>query len=192
MASNGSVRRVLIYVAASLDGRIANSVGSVDWLLCPNDGPGEDYGYANFLSRVSTILMGRKTYQDVLGFDCEYPYRRLENVVYTRNSAYTGEHPKTEEVDLKVVASSVIDHVRGLKAQGPPGSVIYANGGGEIFSELLRGGLVDEIILTMHPSIQGGGPLLFPGPSCLVDLTLLSHKAWPSGLVQLHYEVMHK
>lgn len=192
MASNGSVRRVLIYVAASLDGRIANGAGSVDWLESVRDGPEEDYGYAHFLDRVSTILMGRKTYEDVLGFDCDYPYRHLENIVYTRNAKYTGEHPKAAGTDVKIVTGSVIDHVRGLKAQGRPGSVIYANGGGEIFSELLRGNLVDEIILTIHPSIQGDGPLLFPGPSCLAYLSLLSHRAWPSGLVQLHYRVAYK
>lgn len=192
MASNGSVRRVLVYVAASLDGRIANGAGSVDWLNNPHDGSGEDYGYAKFLGRVSTILMGRKTYEDIIGFSCDYPYKQFENIVYTRNPSYSGKHPKTEGVDLKVITDSLITHVGGLKAQGPAESIIYANGGGEIFSELLRGRLIDEIILTIHPSIQGDGPLLFPGQSRLANLNLLSHRAWPSGLVQLHYEVTYE
>lgn len=50
-----SLRRVVIYVAASLDGRIANAAGSVDWMMQPNDGKGEDYGYGAFLSKVSLV-----------------------------------------------------------------------------------------------------------------------------------------
>lgn len=183
---------MLVYVAASLDGRIANGAGSVDWLTSPHDGSKEDYGYAALLSRVSTILMGRRTYEDIIGFSCEYPYKQFENIVYTRNRSYSGKNHKTDGVDLKVTTDNLIDHVCELKAQGPAESVIYANGGGELFSELLRGRLIDEIILTIHPSIQGDGPLLFPGQSRQANLNLLSHRAWPSGLVQLHYGVKYE
>jgi len=90
------------------------------------------------------------------------------------------------------VSTDICQFVADLKSQGPDGTIIYANGGGEMFSELVRGGLVDEIILSVHPSIQGDGPLLFPGTIPCRPLKLLDCRYWPSGYVQLKYEILHQ
>lgn len=57
---------VLLYIATSLDGYIARSNGSVDWL--PTDATGEDFGYADFYQSVDVLAMGRTTYEQVLSF----------------------------------------------------------------------------------------------------------------------------
>ena len=52
------------YIATSLDGFISRSDGSIDWLndfntLVP---VGEDLGYAQFMSSVDALVMGRNTF----------------------------------------------------------------------------------------------------------------------------------
>ena len=56
--------RIVYYVAASLDGFIADSTGGVDWLP---SGESNDYGYAEFYAGVEALVMGRRTYDQVAG-----------------------------------------------------------------------------------------------------------------------------
>lgn len=77
------MRKRIDYIAVSLDGYIAHTNGTIDWLPAPEGN--EDYGYADFLKGIDTVLMGNKTYQQVRGFDVEYPYKEYENYVFTTN-----------------------------------------------------------------------------------------------------------
>ena len=65
------MRKLKLYIAASLDGYIAGPNGEIDWLDAGGDG---DYGYQEFYASIDTTLMGNSTYQltpnppkDVLG-----------------------------------------------------------------------------------------------------------------------------
>ena len=56
-----------VFIATSLDGYIARPDGDIEWLFAnsdPNDK--EDYGYADFMSTVTCIVMGRNTFEKVL------------------------------------------------------------------------------------------------------------------------------
>lgn len=57
--------KIHYYVAATLDGFIARRDGSVDFLEAFED-PACDYGYAEFIASIGTVVMGRKTYEDAL------------------------------------------------------------------------------------------------------------------------------
>ena len=78
------MRKVIYYVAASIDGCIARENGAVDWL--PHPSAEEDYGYAEFLRRIDTLMIGRKTYEQMLGFG-EWPYGRRACYVLSRRRA---------------------------------------------------------------------------------------------------------
>ncbi|MCK5660509.1 MAG: dihydrofolate reductase family protein, partial [Methanosarcinales archaeon] len=51
------MRKVILFIASSLDGYIARTSGSVDWLFTD-----QDYGYTDFFATIDTVLMGRRTY----------------------------------------------------------------------------------------------------------------------------------
>jgi dihydrofolate reductase len=70
--------RASAFIATSLDGFIARSDGSIDWLddvqaLIPE---GEDCGYLEFMASIDGLVMGRHTFERALKFE-EWPYGQL-------------------------------------------------------------------------------------------------------------------
>ena len=56
-----STRRVVLFIAMSVDGYIAREDGDIEFLSSVETS-GEDYGYGEFVRTVDTVIMGRKTY----------------------------------------------------------------------------------------------------------------------------------
>ncbi len=169
--------RVAVFIATSLDGCIARTDGSLDWLdLVKNDG--EDYGYAEFMQGLDTVLMGRATWDVVRGFD-PWPYEGKRVVVLTHR-------PESVEHGEEL-ASGPIDHV--LEQLGATGSSWVYIDGGVVIRQALQAGMVDELILSIVPVILGDGPKLFGPDLPERTLRLVSSQVWPSGLVQLRYSV---
>ena len=69
-----------VFIGTSLDGFIAREDGSLDWLPA---GGGEPHGYDEFFASVDALVIGRKTYETVLGFDA-WPYGAKPVVVLSR------------------------------------------------------------------------------------------------------------
>lgn len=173
------MRKVSLYIAASLDGYIARANGAFDWL--PPITPAEDYGYADFFARVDTVLLGRKTYEvsRALGGQL-YEGRRC--VVFTRTPiAWRDPH-------AEFVSDEVAEFVRGLRAE--PGRDIWLVGGAQIVADCLAGRVVDEIILTTVPVLLGDGiPLFLHGARGDQALKLRGARSFSTGLVQATYDV---
>ena len=70
-------RKIILYIAVSIDGYIAGPEDNLDFLSIV-ESPPEDYGYSNFVSTIDTVVMGRKTYDKVLGFGIEFPHKGRE------------------------------------------------------------------------------------------------------------------
>ena len=169
-------RRVVLYVANSLDGYIAREDGSVDWLFDPYA-----HGYEFFYEDVDTVIMGRKTYDQALSFE-EAPYSSKRAIVFSRSakpSPYAG---------LEFTAESPQDVVRRLKEED--GGMIWLVGGREISELLIANELVDELIVSIHPKILISGIPLVASKQCAVDLKLVTYEVFKSGLVQLRYEIV--
>jgi dihydrofolate reductase len=167
------VPKVVLYVATSLDGFIADRDGGVDWLF--HDG---DYGYSDFLAGIEALIMGRKTYEQVLSFG-EWPYGDKAAYVYTR-SAPQGEHPHVEFVSADVTA-----FVADLRARCSQD--IWLVGGAELTAAFRAQGLIDRYVLSVHPVLLGEGISLFEGRQPRAELRLEGSKSYDSGLVQLVY-----
>ncbi|MEQ9302256.1 MAG: dihydrofolate reductase family protein [Cyclobacteriaceae bacterium] len=173
------MRKLLLYIATSIDGYIAKPDGSVDWLEAVPNPDQSDYGYAEFYESISTTLMGNTTYQQVLGFG-DFPYQGKENYVFSRRS-----HPSTEHVQFVNKDPTVF--VRDLKEQ--PGGDIWLVGGGQLNTLMLDAGLIDEILLFQMPVALGSGIVLFPGANVTNPMKLLTSQSYGSGVTLLHYSL---
>ncbi len=143
--------KVILYIAMSLDGYIAKEDGSVDWL--ENAGNGVEGSYLEFYNTIDTIIMGRKTYDQILTFG-EWGYKGKNTYVLTADTSKNTDNPNIEFVDTDVEALTI-----RLKQES--GSNIWLLGGAEIINAFLERRLIDEYRITVIPVIIGAGIPLF-------------------------------
>lgn len=173
-------RKLILYIAASLDGYIAKPNDDLSFLSMVEK-EGEDYGYSAFTKSVDTVILGRKTYDWVMKQVPEFPHIDKESYIITRTvrpaignvQFYTG---KLEEL------------LNTLKQR--EGKNIFLDGGAELVNEFLHLALIDEIIVSIIPILLGNGTKLFKQGIPEQKLQQLSSKSFESGLVQLHYKII--
>ncbi len=78
-------RKVILYIAASLDGYIAGPNGNLDFLSIVAQ-EGQDYGYADFIDSIDTVILGPKTYDKVLSFGIPFPHAGKQTFVITKTA----------------------------------------------------------------------------------------------------------
>jgi len=166
-----------VYIAASLDGFIARSDGSIDWLKVV-ERQGEDYGFKTFFDSVDTVVMGRKTYETVLGFE-PWHFTGKRCVVRT-HAAPASRHGE------EFYGGDLTELVHRLGAEGA--KRVYVDGG-VIIGQFLAANLIDDVTVSVIPVMLGEGTPLSPKIGHDVKLELSSHRAFESGLVQLTYRV---
>lgn len=171
-----------VFIATSLDGFIARSDGTLDWLLS-RDAPEEDHGYAAFIAGMDCILMGRGTYEAVLGFP-DWPYG-LPVLVLSKTLA---GQPVPDALRGKVTFAdlSPARAMEQLAAQGHRRAYID---GGQIVQSFLRAGLIADMIITTAPVLIGQGRPLFGTLPQDIALIHGGTTAFPSGLVQSTWRV---
>ena len=175
--------RASVYMAISLDGFIARENGDLDWLPQPGDVEGEDYGYHAFMDSVDALVMGRTTFEKVRSFGVGWPYGDKPVVVLSRSDY---QLPDDLPGSVSVLSGSLTDIVAGLLQHGF--NHIYVDGGVTV-QHFLRAGLVDRLILTIIPVLLGSGIPLFGRQDGDIRLSLVNHQSWPSGLLQVTYDV---
>ena len=171
------MRNVILQLAVSLDGFIEGPNGEYDW--CFTD---QDYGMSEFMQRVDSMFIGRKSYELVLsmGEAAMAGFPKLKEYVFS-----------TTLTDVKpgatVVNGDTATEVQRFKNE--PGKDIWLFGGASLTTSLLNLGLVDEISLAVHPILLGGGKPLFSNIEKQVPLTLKDTKRYSTGLVSLTYTI---
>jgi len=169
-------RRVALFIATSLDGYIAGPEGDLSWRF-----QDADYGYAAFQARVDTVLMGRRTYEAALALPA-WPHEGRKTVVFSRRGELVVASP-----DTVATARTPRDVIGELRARD--GGTLRVVGGSEFVRACLDDGLVDDIIVSVHPLVLGGGTPLAPDGTRRTALSLVSERRYPSGLMQLTYRV---
>ncbi|WP_353737922.1 dihydrofolate reductase family protein [Peribacillus asahii] len=112
-------RKLVLFIAASLDGYIAAKDDSLDWLY-KVEGEG-DNGYSEFYETIDTILMGRRTYDWILkNVTGDFPYKDKECYVFSRSVT-------EDNVEVKFVKDNIIGFTNKLKQQ--QGKNIWVVGG---------------------------------------------------------------
>jgi len=172
-------RKVILYIATSLDGYIAQPNDDLSFLsIVQKDG--EDYGYADFVNSVDTVILGRKTYDWVMTQVSEFPHADKNSFVITRT-------PRPSIGKTNFYTGKLQDLIIKLKAE--LGKNIFIDGGAELVNELLKENLIDEFIISVIPILVGNGTKLFKDGRPEQKLQLLSTKKFDKGLAQLHYKL---
>lgn len=171
-------RQVILYIAMSLDGYIANDNNDISFLSVV-DSPPEDYGYSDFIKTVDTVIIGRKTYEKVLTFGVDFPHRDRKCYVLSRSKKGRDENVEFYNGDI----GELIANIR--KASGLN---IFIDGGAELVFELMKQNLIDKFIVSVIPTFIGGGISLFKSGRPEQSLRLIRSVTFPTGLVQLWYE----
>jgi dihydrofolate reductase len=186
------MRKIVYFVAATIDGYIAAPDGSWEFFgihedvtefmntRYPETVPTHiraHFGVDGPNQVFDTVLMGRNTYEPALREGITSPYAHLEQIVFSRTL--------TESPDpaVRVVADDPLDFARKLKEQ--PGKDIWLAGGGNLAGQVLPA--VDELVVKLNPLIAGDGiPLAATGFDphrfAIIDVTPLA-----SGVVVLRY-----
>ena len=171
-------RKLILYIAASVDGYVATEADSLDWLF-ESEGEG-DNGYFAFYETIETILLGRRTYDWILEKEKDhFPYKDKTCYVFSKTPA-----SPTEWVEF--VSTDAISFTKQLKEE--EGGPIWLVGGGALIQPLLKAGLVDELIVTYAPALIGRGIRLFNPDDYQFRLTLKGMKQY-GQMAELHYEV---
>ncbi len=166
------MRKIILYIASSLDGYVARENGDIDWL------PQSDIsGYDEFYKTVDVVVMGKTTYDQVLTFG-EYPYKDKKSFVFTRTS-------KNNDENVEFVSD-----IEKFVKNGFPraGQNIWLVGGAKIIALFLKMGIVDEIITTVIPVLLGKGIPLFKNIENQTNLKLVKTETHDQ-MVDLHYKV---
>ncbi len=188
MTMENGETRVTIHMAASLDGFIARTDGSVDWLETSDNFEGGHVmtpeSVAAFLGTIDCYVMGSRTYETALGFEAKgfgWSYGDTPVVVLTHRAL-----AKTRST-VEFYSGSLEHLVReNLKSRFRN---IWFAGGGELSAACLRLGLADEVRYSIVPTLIGQGISFFHGLDKDVALHLLESTAYKSGIVALRYEV---
>lgn len=178
------MRKLTLYIAASLDGYIAMPGDDLSFLKLVEK-EGEDYGYADFISAIDTIIVGRKTYDWVVKEIGSSYYDKGNRDVYVITRAYRAPEGRTVFYN-----GNLADLVTELKSGN--GKDIFCDGGAEIVNELLKLNMIDELIISIIPVLTGGGIRLFKDHNPYRELELVSSKSFESGLVQNHYKFKNR
>ena len=168
---------VKVFIAASLDGYIADQYGSVDFLYQYPEPAGEDMGYYNFMSTIDALVMGRKTFETVLGFGVEWPYTKPV-FVWT---SHLKSVPKELEPKVQLINGNPKQIISMLNEKNLHN--IYVDGAKAIQS-FLNEDLIDEMTITTIPSLLGSGIPLFNGISKAVYFEAVESKTYSHGVIQ--------
>lgn len=169
--------KISIYIATSIDGYIARADGGLDW-LDQVGGYDEDYGFQHLLGSIDALIIGRKTYEIATTVPDPYPGKRVIVLSNSLNSVTHGM--ELYRGDLTQLLTKL--HEDGIKH-------IWIDGGVTV-SQFLSSQMVDTMTLSIIPVILGSGIPLFNGIEKEIPCRVISSQSYPSGLVQLRYEIV--
>jgi len=165
----------------SLNGKIADSDGGVDWLESIPNPNEDDYGYIEFVDSIDATIQGSKTYQQIIDWNIEFPYADKKNYVVSNKQS----RQDTEFVEF--ITDNHIEFIKLLREE--TGKDIWLIGGGRVNTMLLNANLIDELQVYVIPIVLSGGIELFEHIPKETRLTLRETQAYSSGVVELKYGV---
>lgn len=170
----------IVYVGTSLDGYISARDGNLDWLGYVPIPEGDDLGFAEFMERVDAVVMGRKTFETLIGFGLGWHYPKPGIVL----SSTLRSVPEEFADRVQLASGTPNEIVRLAKSQGLVN--LYVDGGNTV-QRFLREDLIDELIITEIPLLLGGGVRLFGELDQRLEFELVDTNVILNQLVRKRY-----
>ena len=147
-------RKVILYISQSLDGFIADSKGSVNWIVGNSNEYIGDYGYENFIKNIDTVILGANTYNQIKNelSPEKWVYEDLQSYVFTNEKI-------KDTANIKYINMNIEELINKLKQE--KGKNIWICGGANLVNQCLKKNLIDEYQITTVPIILGNGVRLF-------------------------------
>lgn len=174
------MRKVVLFIAMSLDGYIADRDGKVGWLGGQGNEEEMVDTYSDFVTEVDTVIMGWNTYHQIMTelSPKEWVYSGLISYVATHRAC-----PSTEMIHFTQEDPCCL--VRALKKE--KGKNIWICGGADIARQLMAEDLIDEYNISVIPTLLGEGIRLFGGIGREIPLKLVKLQSY-DGITELIYE----
>lgn len=166
-----------VFIAASIDGYIADENGDIEWLHDIPNPDGIDMGYGNFMSQIDALVMGRATFETVCGFDIDWPYSKP---VFVLSTTLT-EIPEKLKDKVEILSGDCLEILKIIKSKGF--NRLYIDGGRTI-QNFLKEDLIDEMIITVIPVLLGGGSPLFSANKKALGFECVESKIFLGKIVQ--------
>ncbi|ATF92784.1 dihydrofolate reductase family protein [Cedecea neteri] len=173
---------IVYYVAATLDGYIADSHHKLDWLMTFQLGD-DATPYDDFYQTVGAVIMGAETYSWILENSPEaWPYADVPAFIVTHRSLSI---PEGKNITLVQDMASVIAAQARTAAKGKD---VWLVGGGKTAAMFAEAGELQRLFITQIPVVIGSGIPLLP-VSKPVNLKPVTQKVLKSGAVEFIADV---
>ncbi len=167
--------KIVYFVAASLDGFIADPHGNTDWLFTDRD-----YGFTAFYRSVKAVIMGRRTYEKILEFG-PYPFSDKMSYIFTHRQM-------SGLPNINFIHHSIPEFTAELKQKIK--EPVWFAGGGEIARILFTHALIDQIVISIHPVYLGAGIPVTQSLPRISNFMPEKQRRYPSGLIQVTYSFL--
>ena len=171
--------RTIVYIGTSLDGFIAKKNDDIEWLTQFQNAEVHEY-YAEFMNRVDAVVIGRGTFEKVLGFP-EWPYTKKVFVLSSTIKRVPEAFKEKADI-LSMQPKALLDFLSGKGY-----SSIYVDGG-KVIQSFLQEDCIDEMIITKVPVLIGSGIPLFGQLDNDLLFRHLQTRVLSNGLVKSYYE----
>ncbi len=177
------MRRIVYYVAVSIDGFIAGRDGDISAFEPQGKSTGVKK-YLRDLEDFDTVIMGRKTYEFGYRFGMEpgqpaYPH--MAHYIFSNSLQFESPNEKVHVEKLEIT--------RIGELQRQQGADIYLCGGGDFAGWLLENNRIDILKIKLNPIILGTGIRLFGSSKKNCQLTLQKNEKFDYGLQIITYSI---
>lgn len=172
--------KIILNLAISLDGYIADENGGYDWIV--GDGNAtlsteNKIDFAKFLEDIDVVVMGRNCYNQ--NFHNDYK----EKDVYISTSDDIDDYE-----NYHFISGDICKSISDLKAEGKN---IFLFGGGKMIDHFVKADIIDEYIIGIIPTILGKGRRLFLENNPKIDLKLDDYSV-EEGIIVIRYSKRNK
>lgn len=173
------MRKVILYIAMSLDGYIADQYGRIDWLHGENTSQLQSESYYHLLKHVDSVIMSEKAFEVIQQkMNANWFNQGLHIYVLSPQEELSSQH-------VLFVTDDICTLVQKLKEQD--GKDIWICGGQHFITPLIQKNMIDEYHISMIPTLIGNGTRLFENFDHEKRLSLIKTYVY-NGIVDIEYQ----